>query len=66
MDLVIETVLIVTQDVKGLSRARQGKNISMFDRIRDQAKKFCICMFPCLRQTSEKVSARKTSSAQIE
>lgn len=27
MDLVIETVLIVTQDVKGLSRARQGKNI---------------------------------------
>lgn len=48
MDLVIETVLIVTQDVKGLSRARQGK---MFDRIRDQAKKFCICMFPCLRQT---------------
>ena len=51
MDLVIETVLIVTQDVKGLSRARQGKNISMFYRIRDQAKKFCICMFPCLRQT---------------
>ena len=50
--MVIETVLIVTQDVKGLSSARQGKNISMFDRIRDQAKNFAfVCSPACAKRS---------------